>query len=627
MKRFAACFTLLCLIALCAPLSAAARDATVTVMVYMDASDLEPEKGSATADINEMLYASLSDSVNLILCAGGTVEWQNSVMNADTNEYYQIRNSEFIFLKDAGRKDMTRPSTLTGFIRFCRDNYPADRYILIMWNHGGGALYGFGLDDRFGASRMMSVAEVGQAVKSAGVHFDIVGFDACMMATVEMAAALADSADYLIASEEMEPGVGWYYTDWLGELSLNPGIGSEALGRKIVDRFMAKALEKDSRDILTMSMVNLDVFREKVLPLLWSFAKETSGMIGAGQFAAISRARRAARSFGGDEYDQIDLSDFASRIGTDTALGLAGAVDEAVVFNHITRNMEGSHGLAIYFPYRQLDRLDGMIGMYKSLSFDRSYTDLISSFATVQASGRYDETLSNAGWYDAEYVTNQEQYLEDHRLDGSELMVSLKNDSYYALVLNRDDWDLIVDIQLQAYMDDGKGYIELGSDDEYSLDSDGDLIVDFDGTWIALDGATVPYYAEDYVADGDYYCYTGKVPVTWNGRDAYLILTWDSEHDSGYVRGVRMASSGGASGRGLIPLRPGDRIHPVCRYYNYDGSYDGDYLFGDGIVYQNEEIYVSYEPVGYDKVAFRYMLEDIYGNQYWTEYLYSSDGG
>ena len=625
MKRFlSALVALLLSAAAVTPCGAAMAAApVVTVMVYVDASDLEADEGSATADINEMLYANLSDNVNLILCTGGTVEWKNSVMNPDTNEYYQVKDGQFILLKDAGRKDMTRPGTLTEFIRYCAENYPADRYFLIMWDHGGGAMYGFGLDDRFGARRMMSVSEVGQAIEAGGVHFDFIGFDACLMATCEMALALADLADYMIASEEMEPSCGWYYTAWLEKLSQDTAVDTRELGRYIIDQFMREALKIDPWDILTMSMLDLDAFQDQVLPLLWAFADEASDMIDGGKFAAISRARSGAKSYGDDEYDQIDLVDFASRVGSGTAESLMEAVTDAVVYNRATRNMEGSSGLAIYFPYRLPDQLDGMLGTYAALSFDESYLDLIGSFATVQASGQYNTTLAQADWYDPDYVANQQEYLADHQLDGSELTVNMKNDEYYALSLSQEDWDLVVKIELQVYMNDGDGYIELGSDDDFNMDDDGDLIVSFDGTWIALNGETVPYYAEDYVEDGDYYCYTGKVPITFNGRDAFLILSWDSEHEGGYVRGVRMSTHGGASGRGLIPLHRGDRIQAVCHYYDNRGRYEGDYLFGSPFTY-NGEITVSYAAIGYDEVAYCYMLEDIYGNQYYTEYIYES---
>ena len=56
--------------------------------------------------------------------------------------------------------------------------------------------------------------KVCERMARAGVKFDFVGFDACLMATYEMAAHMASYADYMVASEELEPGIGWNYQGW-----------------------------------------------------------------------------------------------------------------------------------------------------------------------------------------------------------------------------------------------------------------------------------------------------------------------------------------------------------------------------------------------------------------------------
>ena len=602
------------------PLPAAdAAGTTVTVMAYMDGSDLEVNDGSATADINEMLYADMGPNVNLILCVGGATEWQNSVVNPKTNEYYSVIGGQLVKVRDAGLKDMTRGETLTEFIAYCRDNYPADRYGLVMWNHGGGAVYGFGVDDRF-PFHMMSVSELGEAVAAGGVHFDFIAFDACMMATAEMAAALAESADYMIASEEMAPGCGLYYTDWLTKLSRNPDMATALLGRDMIDGFMEKALEIDPHDILTMSLTDLQIFTRKTLPALWDFARATGEYIDQGSYAAVARARNFARSYGSEEYDQIDLSDFASRIELPASQALQADIGDCVLYNRATRNMEGSFGLAFYFPYILTDRVSDMIANYRALSFDESYVSLIASYASLKASGQSGQNADGTDWYDPDYVDEHMEYLADHQV-GDDLRIFEKNGAY-ALTLSEEDWDLIVDIQLQVQANDGEGYVELGSDDEFVIDDDGDLVVDFDMTWLAVEGHTLAYYAEDYVEDGDYRCFTGRAPILYNGRMAYLILSWDSEQEGWYTRGVRLHTENtGPSARGLIPLRDGDLIQPVCRHYDYDGNFVGDSEFGDAFRVHGE-LTVGYEAIDFEKAAFCYRLEDIYGNYYWTEYVF-----
>ena len=86
----------------------------------------------------------------------------------------------------------------------------------------------------------MTLDEINTALKDAGTKFDFVGFDACLMATYETAIMLNNHADYLIASEETEPGIGWYYTNWLTNLSENTSMPTIEIGQNIIDDFVTK---------------------------------------------------------------------------------------------------------------------------------------------------------------------------------------------------------------------------------------------------------------------------------------------------------------------------------------------------------------------------------------------------
>lgn len=199
----------------------------VTIMVYMCGTDLESRSGMATSDLQEMLAADLGDKVNLIVFTGGCTKWKNNVVSSSVNQIYQITDGKMkVLKKDAGKASMTDPNTLVDFIKYCDTNFPANRNQLIFWDHGGGSISGYGYDEKNRVSGSMDLAEINQALKKAGVTFDFIGFDACLMATLETALMLSPYADYLIASEETEPGVGWYYTDWLTALGKNTSMST-----------------------------------------------------------------------------------------------------------------------------------------------------------------------------------------------------------------------------------------------------------------------------------------------------------------------------------------------------------------------------------------------------------------
>ncbi|MGN0679423.1 MAG: clostripain-related cysteine peptidase, partial [Oscillospiraceae bacterium] len=185
---------------------------TVTIMVYMCGTDLESKHGMASADMEEMRAASsaFGDNFNVIVYTGGCSGWKNGV-SSSVNQIYKVKNGKIQCLSDnAGRGAMTDPNTLSSFIQFCAEHFPANRNELILWDHGGGSVSGYGYDEKNKSSGSMSLAGIDKALKSAKVKFDFIGFDACLMATAENALMLDEHADYLIASEETEPGIGWY---------------------------------------------------------------------------------------------------------------------------------------------------------------------------------------------------------------------------------------------------------------------------------------------------------------------------------------------------------------------------------------------------------------------------------
>lgn len=183
---------------------------TVTMMVYMCGTDLESKHGMATSDLNEMLTASkkFGNNFNLIIYTGGCNKWQNNTISSKKNQIIQIKNGKIIELEEKSSVSMTDPDTLSSFIKYCSSNFPANRNELVFWDHGGGSVTGYGYDEKHAGSGSMDLAEIDKALKNGGVKFDFIGFDACLMATAENALMLNDHADYLIASEETEPGIG-----------------------------------------------------------------------------------------------------------------------------------------------------------------------------------------------------------------------------------------------------------------------------------------------------------------------------------------------------------------------------------------------------------------------------------
>ena len=603
----------------------------VTVMIYVCGSDLESDGGAATADINEILYATPSDNVRVILQTGGAKEWQNSVVDADTCQRWLATADGLVLLDDAGQQNMTDPQTLTDFIQFSAEQYPANRNILVLWDHGGGTLGGYGSDEHY-PDGTMSLSQIDQALTGANVVFDWIGFDCCMMGTVENAFVAEKHADYLIASQRSEPGGGWYYTDWLNALYENPSLSTPEIGKRIVDTFIREEQNGDFGDELTLSVIDLTAFSPFMDALDAYLASVNTDLINTSAYKEVSKARYDSRSPGEEEYDQVDLAYLVNNISLGDGQALLSRLDDTVLISEQTA--EHYAGLSLYFPYASIESVQDTLDVAKSIGLSESYQKFMSDFASLMAGGQiyhgggasnpFTETpqstsaLSDSSWLDSELVSDYESYYAQNAYDGASLEI-VEKDGQYVLEMSQDDWDIISDVYLEVFLDTGEGYLHLGSDNVAQFNDAGDLIVTFDdNTWVAIDGHIVSFFAEQ---SQDANVSRGYVPAYVNGDEARLILVWNKENAS--VAGYERVYDTEVASRGLVPLKDGDTIELIGDFYTYEQAYDDQYIFDTFIV--NGTPVVRYEDVGEGDCLVYYSLHDIYQNTYWTEpLLYSA---
>lgn len=607
-------------------------DDQFTIMIYMCGTDLESDYGSATADILEMCEADINDSVNVLLYTGGTCVWQNSFISPDTNQIWQVMHEDIICVEeDMGTGSMTDPSTLSGFVSYCGEHYPANRNVLIMWDHGGGALYGFGIDEKSGGDSMQ-INEIDSALAGAGVKFDFIGFDACLMATVETACMAEHHADYLIGSEEVEPGSGWFYTDWLNLICDDPSVSTEEIGKVIVNDFIQVCWEENANDECTLSIVDLTQMGN-VYNALCTFAANAREQLDGNHFTVVSHSVNNTKSFGDDSYDTIDLMHFAQNCGIEGSRELVDAVDGAVAYAAASGNVSNANGMTIYIPYNDIYSFERMLDIYRDIGLEGEYTEFIRTFANIVVGGQeyigsntpvealegaYESEdipdfsgWSDFSWFDEDYVNGYADSYGETAYDSGELAVEDRGD-YFALALSDEDWEILSDIQMQLFYDDGEGYIDLGTDNYFEVDDDGALLVDYDGLWFTLGDAVVPLYVsatEDSVE--------GYIPCELNGEYVNLVVRWDEE-GTGIIEGAVRFYGNGMSMKGLIPVEDGDEIQLLCDYYTYDGEYDDAYSLDEPFTYDSS-MGIEYAPSGEGEYLIYYCLTDIYNNTYYVE--------
>ena len=602
-----------------------------TLMIYMCGSDLESEEGYASSDIEEMLESQLAKEVNLLIYTGGTKLWENNNISSDRNQIFKVENNELTLVRDdIGMKYFSRPDTLTEFLNWSKENYPADRYGLILWDHGGGAVSGFGFDENEpDENESLTIDEIKTALDNFEPKLDFIGFDACVMANFETAYAFKDNSKYFIGSEESEPGTGWEYKKLLNQLSRNTSQEAPELGKIIVDSFIDSNDGIIFGDEATLSIMDLSKMDSLYTDVL-SFMKDIkSQKFDINDYTSVAKALKNAKAFAEGEIDTFDLMDFSSKLAVNSSDKLNNSIKECVVYNNTTTDVEDSNGISIYFPNKDLDNYEKMIPIYRNIGFSDEYINIMNEYVNIISGGnkrsytvnhntyQTDEYYENYGWYDNDFINEYSYYYDENDLDVNELEVQKKDDTFI-LHLTDEQWEKIIDIGSSIWYDDGEGYVDLGIDSYYEMDDDGNLKVEFDGNWIAINENIVNYTVVEKNDKSE----KGKVHAYLNDEEVYLIICWDEKYPEGQVIGYEPVDEYGDTtliGKGYGKIKKGDKIEFVFDYYGYDGEYEDTYIFGDEIIVDDSGLKVSYEWVGDGECIVYYVLTDLFNNIYYTE--------
>ena len=185
----------------------------LTVMVYLCGSNLESRYGSATEDILEMIDASPADfrEVSVLVMTGGSaIRGEDRFFQAGNTCIYEIGNGRIRRMWQAETEmNMGEAGTLRRLLEYGQETRPAENYALILWDHGGGPLEGVCRDENYGMDAL-SLGEIAEALEGwTEKKLSWIGFDACLMGSLEVAGQMAPYAEYMIASQETEPAWGW----------------------------------------------------------------------------------------------------------------------------------------------------------------------------------------------------------------------------------------------------------------------------------------------------------------------------------------------------------------------------------------------------------------------------------
>ncbi len=341
-----------------------------TFMVYMAAdNDLAQE---AVKDLQSMERVGSTDEVAIVVELDAP---------SGATRYFVGRGGS-VALEYLGAVDSGNPGTLLNFIRFARERYPARHYALVLWNHGSG-VKGRERDIAFDFTTQSAITLPGlrNALALSGVHFDLLGMDACFMQMVEVAYEVRNYARVLVSSQENVPGEGWDYETVLWALTQNPGMSAFELAQRVVASYIEYYKKSGAPGRYTLSAVDL------------SRIGNLAGALDALALAILNDTQTppwvylalgdSALYFGDPDF--VDLGDFMRLLALDlrvrfdvrekanAVLSALGACVFASQSLGIGSGIIETSGLSIYFPYT---------------AYVRKYEDLAFASAT-----RWDELV------------------------------------------------------------------------------------------------------------------------------------------------------------------------------------------------------------------------------------------
>ena len=513
-----------------------------TIMIYMNGSDLETEHGAATDDLIEMLESGLnSNAVNIVIFTGGSKAWQNDVIPEYDCVIWEVADGKIYELTRVGLRNMGNAGTLSSFIDFGMINFPADKYGLILWDHGGGSISGYGHDEHFG-NAALTLLELNYAFKQSAMSdtkLEFLGFDTCLLGSVEMAVLAADYAKYLIASQDLIPGDGWDYA-FLSVLNDNPDISGAELGKAVTDYFM-DFYGPRFFDELNMSVIDL-AFAKHVMytmGILMERASESLEQYQPEAFRNLAKRRSGTKTFGigsprDNESDMVDIGHMAFKLADlypSESGDVLSALDKAVIYN---RNNSEIYlgGMSTFYIYGGKRNARDSLNIYTSLSMDYGYTRFLHDFSRVLLRvGRASTTRSMQG-------ANVETTLPCEDIIQRDLTI----------------W--------QPLKDEHGSFIMVGISEEMGST---------DNLWPFIEGWHICMYKVSDSKRGKRYA----VPSEVNGIDCTLIILINDEYPKGKILGTRN-DNGLITQKGYTEIEIGDEIGFYYQLKNGDKWYKGD---------------------------------------------------
>ena len=582
--------------------------------VYMMGSNLETDGLAGSKDLLEILtgYYSLTPdqqkNVNIRVAFGGSNSstW-HGVRYADAECLLDDLNTDSIFgnascyTYEDTSANMSASSTLTDFINsLSLSTSSYDKTIFTFWNHGG-SYDGVCYDDT--GSDKLTLAELKTSLNATSANFDIIGMDACLMGSLEVAKTLSSYGSYLVASEELEPGHGWNYEELIVWLGVNPSATLTNISKVFVDSYIDTTAHQGTKD-KTLSVIDL----KKVDSFLSNFNDILYSLDSKNDFSFILDSARDAQQYAlNSRYSiptgrSMDLKNFLQNLKlrrTDLATKidtLDGLIDDFIVYNRYQDTKRDSNGISIFQPLN----VGQWNGIYKNEAdfISTDWYNLVGGFLTEGLNDTEDPVKSTEN-------SCQRSSVDGYCMDVTD-NIGVSDAENYTLVPYGDD------------------YLLLGTDKLSKTNTSEYFLPKQDDSWLYFcDGVNSPTTAciiPSAIFIGEYdnnYVYSTYANVNDKYSEFYIVVNM-SDGSLDYWS-VEINDSGVAS-KNQKNIVKGDKL----QFYYYIVSMSGSdsWIVGDELTFMKEPT-TSVEKLG-ATVSYFASFADFKGNSI-TSNIYTSD--
>ncbi len=554
-----------------------------TLFIYMCGSNLETKQGLASKNIDELLTADKGD-LNIVIQTGGTNIWRHHGISSTETQRYEIKDGKLKLLESLEQKNMGEAETLTDFLKWGQKNYPTNHNMLILWDHGGGSAKGVCFDENYSFDAL-TLTELNTALKKAKLNnkFDIVGFDACLMASIETAYTVKNYSKYMIASEEIVPSGGWDYKSVVKAFA--SGKSEKKIGKQICDSFMKKCRNHEQELYSTLSVFDLSKFKPMIKK--FSEAAEYLNRVSGTKnyFSQVLNAARQSEKFGVDNVfkgssNMVDFIDFNNLVIIFDLFAYKEK-DDFVVYS-VNSGERNNSGVSFFYP---LNVEQKEIEEYISLGICKEYNDFLREYyldapdTTIEFKDK--GSVTKDGVFRVSLTEDSHKYLASVNY----LLIETDKDGKQRII--RSDADTVNDWEKLIFKSDFKGVIP------------------------ALKGHRM--YSKLHVDRETFLDY--ECPAIVNGKETYFRYYYTPKDNSYFSPGTCDGfDENGLPVNEFKALKDGDKIRLAT-----DISLSGDKIdYGKEFVF-NEDDNVTKIRLDGKEYQYVFVVTDIFGKSYYSD--------